>query len=442
MDNTRARILILGAAGRDFHNFNTVFRNNPDFQVVAFTAAQIPRIAGRVYPPELAGDGYPDGIPILPEDQLEEIIEEQQVDSVVFSYSDVSHEHVMHLACRASARGADFWLVSAYSTMLKATRPVVSVCAVRTGCGKSQTARKAARLLRDRGLRVGVIRHPMPYGDLALQRAQRFGSLDDLTTHQCTIEEREEYEQYIELGITLFAGVDYRDVLTMAEKESDIIIWDGGNNDTPFIFPDLNIVVTDPLRPGHELSYFPGEVNLRAADVVVLNKVDSARAEDIETVLANVHNAVPGAVVIQAASKIVVDDPDAVAGKRVLVVEDGPTLTHGGMAFGAGLVAAKQFGAAEIIDPREFAVGSIKASYELYPHIGNIVPALGYFDEQLAALQETINAADCDAVIIGTPVDLTKFMDIKHKAVRTTYSLQELPGQPTLEEVLAKGLNL
>lgn len=442
MENKRARILILGAAGRDFHNFNTIFRGNPDFHVVAFTAAQIPRIAGRIYPAELAGDGYPDGIPILPEDRLEEIIEEKQVDSVVFSYSDVSHEHVMHLACRASARGADFWLVSAYSTMLKATKPVVSVCAVRTGCGKSQTSRKAARLLRDKGLKVAVIRHPMPYGDLALQRAQRFGSLEDLTTHQCTIEEREEYEQYIELGITVFAGVDYRDVLTIAEEESDVIIWDGGNNDTPFFFPDLNIVVADPLRPGHELSYFPGEVNLRAADVVVLNKVDSATPADVAEVLANVAAAAPRAVVIQAASEIIVDDPGGVKGKRVLVVEDGPTLTHGGMAYGAGYVAARQFGAKEIIDPRPYAFGSIADAFAQYPHIDSVLPALGYFDEQLAALSDTINRADCDAVIIGTPVDLTRFLEMKHPTVRVSYRLSELPGQPTLEEVLGKGLGI
>jgi predicted GTPase len=430
------RVLVLGAAGRDFHNFNMVYRDNPDFSVVAFTATQIPKIDGRIYPAELAGKLYPDGIPILPEKELEEIVRTRKVDCVVFAYSDVSHETVMHLASRAGAAGADFRLLGSAATQLRSARPVISVCAARTGCGKSQTSRKLSSILRARGVPVAAIRHPMPYGDLVRQRVQRFATYQDLRDHNCTIEEVEEYEQYIERGMVIFAGVDYGEILRQAEAESQVIIWDGGNNDTPFVKPDLQIAVLDPLRPGHELLYFPGEVNLRAADVIVVNKVNNASPEALAQVMKNVGEANPRARTIQADSVIRVDDPGLVAGKRVLVVEDGPTLTHGGMAYGAGYVAAQMYGAAAIVDPRPFVTGPIARAYEAYPHMGRILPALGYYPEQLKALEETIDRADCDAVIIGTPVDLRRYVALRKPAVRVTYELAERADQPTLEGLI------
>ncbi len=440
MSKTKQRVLILGAAGRDFHNFNTYFRDNPDFEVVAFTATQIPNIDGRMYPAELAGTLYPNGISILPEDDMEKIVVEQRVDVVVFAYSDVSHETVMHLASRAGAVGADFWLLGGNRTMLKSTRPVISVCAARTGCGKSQTSRKLARLLTEAGKKVSAIRHPMPYGDLARQAVQRFAVLEDLVKHECTIEEREEYEQYIERGMVIWAGVDYVAILREAEKESDIIIWDGGNNDTSFYRADLSIVVLDPLRPGHELKFYPGEVNLRSADIIVVNKVDRATKEETDMVLASVKEANPDARVILANSKIEVDDESLVRGKRVLVVEDGPTLTHGGMSYGAGFVAAELFGAAEIVEPRQGAVGPIADAYKKYPHMGRILPAVGYYPEQLQALEDTINGVECDSVIFGTPIDLRRFMTVQKPATRVTYSLDEQEGQLSLADLVEEFL--
>ena len=440
MSKTKQRVLILGAAGRDFHNFNTYFRDNPDFEVVAFTATQIPNIDGRMYPAELAGTLYPNGISILPEDDMEKIVVEQRVDVVVFAYSDVSHETVMHLASRAGAVGADFWLLGGNRTMLKSTRPVLSVCAARTGCGKSQTSRKLARLLTEAGKKVSAIRHPMPYGDLARQAVQRFAVLEDLVKHECTIEEREEYEQYIERGMVIWAGVDYVAILREAEKESDIIIWDGGNNDTSFYRADLSIVVLDPLRPGHELKFYPGEVNLRSADIIVVNKVDRATKEETDMVLASVKEANPDARVILANSKIEVDDESLVRGKRVLVVEDGPTLTHGGMSYGAGFVAAELFGAAEIVEPRQGAVGPIADAYKKYPHMGRILPAVGYYPEQLQALEDTINGVECDSVIFGTPIDLRRFMTVQKPATRVTYSLDEQEGQLSLADLVEEFL--
>ena len=440
MSKTKQRVLILGAAGRDFHNFNTYFRDNPDFEVVAFTATQIPNIDGRMYPAELAGTLYPNGISILPEDDMEKIVVEQRVDVVVFAYSDVSHETVMHLASRAGAVGADFWLLGGNRTMLKSTRPVISVCAARTGCGKSQTSRKLARLLTEAGKKVSAIRHPMPYGDLARQAVQRFAVLEDLVKHECTIEEREEYEQYIERGMVIWAGVDYEAILREAEKESDIIIWDGGNNDTSFYRADLSIVVLDPLRPGHELKFYPGEVNLRSADIIVVNKVDRATKEETDMVLASVKEANPDARVILANSKIEVDDESLVRGKRVLVVEDGPTLTHGGMSYGAGFVAAELFGAAEIVEPRQGAVGPIADAYKKYPHMGRILPAVGYYPEQLQALEDTINGVECDSVIFGTPIDLRRFMTVQKPATRVTYSLDEQEGQLSLADLVEEFL--
>jgi predicted GTPase len=432
----KARIVIVGAAGRDFHNFNMMFRDNPDFEVVAFTAAQIPGIDDRIYPAGLAGDLYPAGVPILPEEELESIIAERDVDSVLLSYSDLSHEEVMHLASRANAAGADFWFVSGRSTMIVSDKPVISVCAVRTGCGKSQTSRKVAALLSEKGLKVGIVRHPMPYGDLILQRVQRFASVDDFKKHSCTIEEIEEYEHYVDRGMVVYAGVDYEAVIALAESENDVIVWDGGNNDTPFVAPNLSLVVLDPLRPGHEMKYFPGEINLRSADVLVVNKVDSATQGDLDDVLLNVALANPLAPVILADSRISVDDPVAVEGKRVLVVEDGPTLTHGGMSYGAGTVAASKFKAAKIIDPRPFATGSLAEAFKKYPHMGDILPALGYYEKQLTELEESINQADCDTVLFGTPIDLRRYLRLEKPAVRVTYELDERPGQTTLSELL------
>ncbi len=429
------RVVIMGAAGRDFHNFNVYFRDNPDYEVVAFTATQIPNIEGRVYPAALAGSQYPDGIPIYPESDLPDLIEKHKIDQVIFAYSDVPHEYVMHNASLVLAAGSDFRLMGTGTTQIKSSKPVVSVCAVRTGSGKSQTTRRVSQILRDMGFKVAAIRHPMPYGDLAKQAVQRFAELDDLDKHDCTIEEREEYEPHIMNGVIVYAGVDYGAILEQAEKEVDIVLWDGGNNDLPFYVSDFQIVVADPHRPGHETSYHPGEANVRAADVFVINKVDTASSEDVFKVHESLHALNPDAVVIEGASPLFVDDPGAIRGKRVLVIEDGPTLTHGEMAYGAGWVAAKRFGAAEIIDPRPYAVGSIKATYEKYPTTGDVLPAMGYGDEQIAELEETIKNVDADLVIIGTPIDLGRILKIDKPSQRVRYELQEI-GQPTLEDLL------
>ncbi|MBN1179381.1 MAG: GTPase [Anaerolineae bacterium] len=431
------RVIIMGAAGRDFHNFNTYFRNNPDYQVVAFTATQIPNIEGRKYPPELSGSLYPEGIPIYPESDLVDLIRRHDVDQVIFAYSDVSHEYVMHKASQVLAAGADFRLMGLGTTLLESTKPVVAVCAVRTGAGKSQTTRRVCDLLQQMGKKVVAIRHPMPYGDLAAQAVQRFADYDDLDRHKCTIEEREEYEPHIDRGVVVYAGVDYEAILRQAETEADVIVWDGGNNDLPFYKPDLYIVVADPHRPGHEMTYHPGEANLRAADVVVINKVDTAGPEGIATVRDSVFAVNPSAVMIEAASPIFVDDLQAIRGKRVLVVEDGPTLTHGGMTYGAGVVAAKRFGAAELVDPRPYAVGTIAKTFEKYSHIGALLPAMGYGDEQVRDLEETINRADCDLVLAATPIDLRRLIDVRHPMDRVRYELQVV-GQPTLEDVLKR----
>ena len=431
----KKRVIILGAAGRDFHNFNLFFRDNPAYEIVAFTATQIPNIEGRLYPPVLAGELYPEGIPILPEDELEQIIREQAIDVVVFAYSDVSHETVMRLASRSAAAGADFWLLGAKSVMLESSKPVVAVTAARTGCGKSQTTRHVTDILRAMGKKVVVVRHPMPYGDLARQAVQRFATYEDLDKHDCTIEEREEYEPHLDRGLVVYAGVDYEAILRQAEQEADIVLWDGGNNDLSFFKPDLQITVVDPHRPGHEMRYWPGEANVRMADVIVINKIDTADFENVQTVRRNIAQLNPNAVVVDAASPIFVDDPAAIRGKRVLVVEDGPTLTHGGMKYGAGVIAARRFGAAEIIDPRPWAVDSIAATYEKYPDTGPILPAMGYGEAQLRDLATTINQVPCDLVIVGTPIDLARIIDIQHPNQRVRYELQPI-GQPTLEEIL------
>lgn len=435
--NEPQKVIIAGAAGRDFHDFNTAFRNNENSRVVAFTATQIPNIDGRRYPPALSGPLYPEGIPIYPESQLEELIRAHQVDEVIFSYSDVTHEYVMHLASRVLAAGAGFRLMNPRLTMLKSSKPVVSVCAVRTGCGKSQTSRRVLEILQNElGYeRVVAVRHPMPYGDLAKQAVQRFATYADMDEADCTIEEREEYEPYVARGAVIYAGVDYEAILRQAEKEADVIIWDGGNNDLPFYLSDYHIVVVDPHRPGHELRYHPGETNLRLAAAVVINKVDTADNANIITVQKNVRAVNPGAAIVKAASPIFVDDPAAIRGKKVLVVEDGPTLTHGEMAYGAGVVAANYFDAAEIIDPRPYAVRSIAATYEKYPGTGAVLPAMGYGGDQMADLEETINATPADMVIIATPIDLGKIINIKLPHQRVRYELQEI-GQPTLTELL------
>ena len=434
---SKRRILIAGAAGRDFHDFNTFFRGNEDFQVIAFTATQIPNIDGRLYPPELSGPQYPQGIPIHPESDLVELIEKENIDEVVFSYSDVSHEHVMHLASKTLAAGADFRFLGPRRMMLESSKPVVAVCAVRTGSGKSQTSRRVLGVLRELGFRnVVAVRHPMPYGDLAKQAVQRFASQDDLKKHECTIEEREEYEPYIEMGAVVYAGVDYGRILKEVEKEADAIIWDGGNNDLPFYKPDVHIVVADPLRAGHELRYHPGETNLRMADVIVINKIDTAGYEQIVKVQDSVRLANDKASIVRAASPIMVDDPKMIKGKRVVVVEDGPTLTHGEMEFGAGVVAAKYFGAAEIVDPRPYAVGSIAKTYEKYPNAGQVLPAMGYGEEQVAELEQTINQIPADLVLIATPIDLGRLVKIKLPSQRVRYSLQEI-GSPTLYDVIS-----
>ena len=429
------RTLIMGAAGRDFHNFNVFFRENKDYDIVAFTATQIPNIEGRKYPSALSGKNYPDGIPIYPESELIDLIKEQEIDQVIFAYSDVSHEYVMHKASMVLAAGADFRLMGLHTTQIKSTKPVVSVCAVRTGSGKSQTTRRVAAILQNMGKKVAVIRHPMPYGDLAKQAVQRFGELADLDKHDCTIEEREEYEPHIVQGVLVFAGVDYEAILREAEKEADIILWDGGNNDLSFYVPDFQIVVADPLRPGHETTYHPGEANARTADVFVINKVDTADAENVIKLHESLRALSPEAVILEAASPLFVDDPGQIKGKRVLVVEDGPTLTHGGMAYGAGWVAARRLGAAEIVDPRPYAVGTIQETYQKYPTTGDVLPAMGYGEEQIKELEKTINNADVDLVIIGTPIDLSRLMKIDKPTQRVRYELQVI-GQPTLEDLL------
>jgi predicted GTPase len=433
----RRRVLIVGAAGRDFHNFNLVYRGRPEYEVVAFTATQIPNIDGRVYPAELAGDLYPQGIPIRPEEELEELVRTEQVDDVIFAYSDVTHEHVMHIGSRALAAGANYGLLSPHDTMLASPKPVVAVCAVRTGSGKSQTTRHVAGLLRANGKRVAVLRHPMPYGDLRRQAVQRFADYADLDAADCTIEEREEYEPHIAEGNVVFAGIDYAAILDQAEQEADVILWDGGNNDTPFIKPNLHIVVVDPHRAGHELRYHPGETNLRMADVCVVNKLDTAKPEDVETVLASIAKVNPGAAVVRAASPFHVAGAEAIKGKRVLAIEDGPTLTHGEMTYGAAVLAAKANGAGELVDPRPFAVGSIAQTLEEWPHIQGLLPAMGYGDDQMAELRQTIERSDADLVLIGTPIDLRRVIDFDKPALRVTYRLEEL-SSPTLADLLAE----
>ncbi|HWO69187.1 MAG TPA: cyclic 2,3-diphosphoglycerate synthase [Actinomycetota bacterium] len=430
------RVLIMGAAGRDFHNFNVVYRDDPDALVVAFTATQIPFIEDRTYPAELAGPRYPRGIPIHDEEELTRLVRELEVDDVVFAYSDVSHEHVMHKASEALAAGANFVLLGPRATMLEAEVPVVAVCAVRTGAGKSQTTRAVAATLREAGKRVVAVRHPMPYGDIASQRVQRFASFEDLDRHRVTIEEREEYEPHLAAGTVVYAGVDYAEILRAAQAECDVLLWDGGNNDLPFFRPDVHLVVADPLRVGHETRYHPGEANLRMADAVVINKVDSATPEQVAALERTVRTVNPRAVVLKAASRITVDDPAAIAGKRVLVVEDGPTLTHGEMKFGAGVVAARRHGAAGIVDPRPYAVGTIQDVYRRYD-VGPVLPAMGYSEQQLEEMEKTIDAADCDLVVVASPIDLRRVIDLSKPAVRVRYELEVLEGSPTLRDVLA-----
>ncbi len=433
----RKRIIIMGAAGRDFHNFNVYFRDNEEFEVVAFTATQIPDIDGRKYPAELAGKLYPNGIDIYPEEKLPELIKKFDVDKVVFAYSDVPYDYIMSRSAIVNAAGADFVLMGAKATQIKSTKPVIAVCAVRTGCGKSQTTRKVARLLQEAGKKVVAIRHPMPYGNLVEQKVQRFAELSDLDKYKCTIEEREEYEPHIVSGTIIYAGVDYEAILREAEKEADIILWDGGNNDLPFYKTDLHITVADPHRPGDELFYYPGEANLRAADVVIINKIDTADPESVLAVRESIQTVNPDAVVIDGASPIFVEDYHLIQGKRVLVVEDGPTLTHGEMTYGAGVVAAEKFGAKELVDPRPYTVGTITETFKKYPDIGTLLPAMGYGEKQIKNLEETINKTDCDVVIIGTPIDLRKLININKPAVRVTYELQEI-GKPDLTDVLKK----
>jgi predicted GTPase len=421
----RKRVIIMGAAGRDFHNFNVWWKHQPDVEVVAFTANQIPDIAGRVYPPVLAGPQYPAGIPIHPEERLEDLIRETRANVVTFAYSDVSYDTLMHASARANAAGCEFVLLGAEQTMVKSTKPVIAVGAVRTGCGKSQTSRRVTEILKEMGLKVAVVRHPMPYGDLAAQAVQRFASVKDMDDQKCTIEEREEYEPHTAMGNVVFAGVDYERILRAAEAEADVVLWDGGNNDTPFFKPDLNIVVADPHRPGHEQRYYPGEVNVRMADIVILNKVDTAQPADVELVERSVRALNPRATVLRADSPVTVADPSLVKGKRVLVIEDGPTLTHGEMRYGAGMVAAKKLGAATVVDARPYAKGTIKATFEKYPHVTDILPAMGYGDGQIADLKATIDAVPCDAVLIATPIDLSHVVAIGKPSTRVLYELAE-----------------
>lgn len=439
---TRRNVIIIGAAGRDFHNFNTFFRNNENYNVVAFTAAQIPDVHGRKYPGELAGKLYPDGIEIFLEEKLPELIKQLSADECVFSYSDVTYQKVMSVSAIVNAAGASFTLLGPADTMIKSNKPVIAVCAVRTGCGKSQTSRKIIELLMGKGLRVVAIRHPMPYGDLSAQRVQRFARLEDFENHNCTVEEMEEYEPHVIRGNVIYAGVDYQEILNQAETDPDgcdVIIWDGGNNDFPFYKPDLMITVTDPHRAGHELSYYPGEVTLRLADVVVINKIDSSAPDDIQIVRNSIEKVNPQAVVIDGASPIKVDDPSVIRGKRVLVIEDGPTLTHGEMKLGAGVIAAKKFGARELVDPRPFTVGLLSETFRLYPNIGTLLPAMGYGKQQLKDLEQTIERTDCDSVIIATPIDLNRIIKIRKPNTRVHYDLQEI-GHPDLTEVLEEFL--
>lgn len=436
----RTKVIIMGAAGRDFHNFNVYFRKNDQYEVVAFTASQIPKIENRVYPPELAGPLYPKGIRIYPEEELPNLIKKYDVDQVVLAYTDLSHITVMNKASLVLACGADFRLMGPKATMLKSKKPVISICAVRTGSGKSQTTRKVSDILRSKGLRVVVVRHPMPYGDLKNQVCERFATYEDLDKYQTTIEEREEYEPHIDRGNIVYAGVDYQKILEEAEKEADIILWDGGNNDFPFYKPDLQIVLVDPHRPGHELTYYPGETNARMADIIIINKIDSAKPDHVEQTIKNIKKLNPKATIIKAASPITVENPDLIRDKRVLVVEDGPTLTHGGMSYGAGIVAARKYAAKEIVDPRPYAVGSIKKVFEEYPQIGALLPAMGYSPEQINELKQTIEATDCDTVIIGTPIDLRRLLKVNKTTVRIRYELQEI-GKPDLEEALENFLN-
>ncbi|MFW6037970.1 MAG: cyclic 2,3-diphosphoglycerate synthase [Candidatus Saliniplasma sp.] len=431
----KKRVVIMGAAGRDFHNFNTVFKENEKYDVVAFTATQIPDIEGRRYPPSLAGDLYPEGIPIVPEDDLRELIIEENIHEVVFSYSDVSHEYVMHKASIVNAAGADFVLLGTNHTMIRSKVPLVSICATRTGSGKSQTTRKIAEILNDKGRKVVAIRHPMPYGDLEKQAVQRFADYEDLDKHECTIEEREEYEPYINEGMVVYAGVDYGSILKKAEDEADVVIWDGGNNDTSFYRPDLSFVVLDPHRVGHETLYYPGETNLRMADVCIINKCDTAEEKNIKELEKNIKETNPDAEIVRANSPLTVNDPDKIKGKRVLVIEDGPTVTHGGMKFGAGKVAAEKYGAAEIVDPRKSAVGTIKETFEKYNHLTEVLPAMGYGEKQMKDLEKTIEDSDCDLVISGTPIDLNRVIDISKPLIHVTYKL-EVPEEGRLEELL------
>jgi predicted GTPase len=431
----KTRVIIMGAAGRDFHNFNVFFRERGEFEVIAFTATQIPNIEGRLYPAVLAGDLYPNGIPIYPESELTELIKRFKVNRVVFAYSDVPHEYVMHKASQVMAAGADFWLMGPESTMVKSVKPLISVCAVRTGSGKSQTTRKVVRILKEMGKKVVSIRHPMPYGNLAEQVSERFATYEDLDKYKCTIEEREEYEPHIDLGAIIYAGVDYEKILREAEREADIIVWDGGNNDFPFYHSDLQIVVADPLRPGHELTYHPGEMNFRSADVIVINKEDSANFDSIELVRNHAIQVNPNAIIIDAVSPIFVENGEIIKGKKVVVVEDGPTLTHGGMSYGAGFVAAKKWGASEIVSPLPYAVGSIMSTYQKYNQTKDVLPAMGYSDAQIKELEETINKTPADVVIIGTPIDLRKLVKLNKPAVRIRYELQEI-SQPELKDII------
>ena len=433
------KVIIMGAAGRDFHNFNVYFRDNPRYRVIAFTAAQIPDIEYRLYPPELAGELYPDGISIYPEDQLAELIEKYQVDLVAFSYSDIPHVDVMHKASAVMAGGADFILIGATYTMLKSEKPVVAVCAVRTGCGKSQTTRHVCNILKKMGKRIVVVRHPMPYGDLTKQVVQRFSCYQDFEKHQCTIEEREEYEPLVDQDVVVYAGIDYGQILKAAEKEADIIVWDGGNNDTPFYYPAVHIVIFDPHRAGHEKLYYPGETNMIMADIAIINKVDSADSNGVQTVRRNIEKHAPNAEIVLAESAVLVDDPNLIRGQRVLVVEDGPTLTHGEMSFGAGTIAAQMHGADFIVDPRPYITGTLKETYETYPHIGTVLPATGYSQDQIEDLERTINKVDCELVLFATPIDLPKIVSINKPFLRVYYEYRD-HNRPFLKETLLKRL--
>lgn len=431
----RQKVIIIGAAGRDFHNFNTFFRHNEQYDVVAFTAAQIPDIDDRKYPAELAGKLYSEGIPIFSQNELYELIKELEADICAFSYSDISYQEVMAVSAVVNSAGADFLLLGPAHTQIKSKKPVISVCAVRTGCGKSQTSRKVIETLMERGLKVVAIRHPMPYGDLAAQKVQRYAEIEDLRKHKCTIEEMEEYEPHVVRGNVIYSGVDYEAIIHEAEKEADVIVWDGGNNDFSFYKPDLNITVTDPHRAGHELSHYPGEVTLRMADIVVINKIDSASPENIQQLRENIEKVNPKAIVVDAASPLKVENPEIIKGKRVLVVEDGPTLTHGNMKIGAGTVAARKYGASQLVDPRPYVVGKLEETFRTYPEIGILLPAMGYGEEQIRDLEKTINGADCDSVVIATPIDLSRIIKINKPVTKVNYDLQEI-GKPDLNELL------